>query len=88
MEERSWLNKSVLVFVEVRYRQQASYGGAAGSITPAKQQRIIRAAHLFRQQGTRTSAPWISWPARFDVLAISGSLTKPHIAWLRHAFEC
>ena len=35
-----------LVFVEVRLRRRADFGGAAGCITAAKQARIARAAAL------------------------------------------
>ncbi len=35
---------AVIVFVEVRYRRSASYGDAAASVTPQKQQRLLKAA--------------------------------------------
>ena len=38
-----------LVFVEVRRRASAAFGGAAASITPAKQLRLARAADLLRR---------------------------------------
>ncbi|MFX5046165.1 YraN family protein, partial [Acinetobacter baumannii] len=37
---------SVTVFVEVRYRRSANYGDAASSVTPQKQQRLLKAARL------------------------------------------
>jgi Predicted endonuclease distantly related to archaeal Holliday junction resolvase len=33
---------AVIVFVEVRYRRSASYGDAAASVTPQKQQRLLK----------------------------------------------
>ena len=36
-----------LVFVEVRLRRNAAFGGAAASITPAKRVRLIAAAHAY-----------------------------------------
>ncbi len=67
-----------LVFVEVRRRRRTDYGGAAASVTPAKQRRVLRAAQVWLQAhcGDR-------WPAcRFDVCAIDGH----SIEWIRGAF--
>lgn len=65
-----------LVFVEVRKRSDARFGGAAASITARKQARIIRAAQVYLQ---RYRFPP---PCRFDVIAIDGE----RIEWLRDAF--
>lgn len=66
-----------LVFVEVRQRADQRYGGAAASVTGAKQARLIIAAQIFLQR-------YRSPPAcRFDVVAIDcGSLS-----WLKNAFQ-
>lgn len=66
-----------LVFVEVRFRASARFGGAAASVDPRKQARLITAAshYLQRQAAER--------PCRFDVVAIDGSGA---IHWIRHAF--
>ncbi len=77
-----------LVFVEVRQRASASQGGAAGSVTPAKQRRIVLAArHFLLQLGSEP-------PCRFDVVLIQGPNPMPHvqpaatpITWLRAAFD-
>lgn len=70
-------DRDSLVFVEVRKRADASYGGAAASITPAKQRRLLRAAQFYL---LRYRSP----PAcRFDVVAIDGE----RIAWLKSAIE-
>ncbi|MBB3117367.1 YraN family protein [Pseudoduganella violacea] len=68
---------AVLVFVEVRRRASKRFGGAAASITPAKQRRLIRAAqfYLLRYQPLP--------PCRFDVIAIDGG----QLVWLRHVLE-
>lgn len=66
-----------LVFVEVRARASRSQGGAAASITPAKQRSIVLAA---RHYLLRLPAPP---PCRFDVLAIDGD----EVAWLQGAFD-
>lgn len=67
------------VFVEVRSRAPGGYGGAAASVTPAKQRRIRLQAQRVLQQ--RFGAG--HWPAcRFDVCALDGG----DIDWIRAAF--
>ncbi|WP_075256350.1 YraN family protein [Herbaspirillum camelliae] len=66
-----------VVFVEVRARASTSYGGAAASVTPAKQRRLILAAQRWLQM--QASTP----PCRFDVIALDG----PQLQWLRNAIE-
>ena len=77
-----------LVFVEVRQRASASQGGAAGSITSAKQRRIVLAARHFL---LRLSA---EPPCRFDVVLLQGPNpalgdppTTASLTWLRAAFD-
>ncbi len=66
-----------LVFVEVRARADLRHGGAAASVTPAKQRRLIYAAQHYLL--TMATPP----PCRFDVLAIDGEA----IEWIQAAFE-
>ncbi|NVK24329.1 MAG: YraN family protein [Gammaproteobacteria bacterium] len=66
-----------LVFVEVRYRSSKQYGGAAASITPAKQQKIKKSALFYLSQ--RKIEPNL----RFDVIAIDGN----EINWIQNAFS-
>jgi putative endonuclease len=66
------------VFVEVRQRKSALFGGAAASITPAKQQRLLRAARHYLSR--LRSVP----ECRFDALLIEGD--PPRIEWVRNAF--
>jgi putative endonuclease len=65
-----------LVFVEVRARRSAEFGGAAASIGAVKQQRIVFAAQHYL---ARLGAPP---PCRFDVVTVDGD----RIAWLPAAF--
>ncbi len=66
-----------LVFVEVRKRKSSGFGGAAGSVSYAKQRSIVLAAHHFlRNYG---SPP----PCRFDVVAIENG----RVEWLKAAFD-
>ncbi len=66
-----------LVFVEVRARTSAVFGGAAASISASKQRRVVFAAqHFLRRFNTLP-------PCRFDVVAIHGD----GVEWLRSAFD-
>lgn len=68
---------NVLVFIEVRYRKNAKYGGAASSISHKKQQRIHKTAATYLQKKGNNS------PARFDVIAMQGDM---QINWIKSAF--
>ena len=66
-----------LVFVEVRTRSSAAFGGAAASVSTSKQRRLVFAAqHFLRRYSTPP-------PCRFDVVAIEGD----SVQWLRGAFD-
>jgi len=66
-----------LVFVEVRKRRSSAYGGAAGSVTFAKQRSIVFAAqHFLRSFATLP-------PCRFDVVSIEAG----RVQWLKAAFD-
>jgi putative endonuclease len=67
------------VFVEVRYRRNALFGGAAASVTRSKQQKLLRAAALWLR--SRNSALETT-DCRFDVVAITGT----QVDWLPNAF--
>jgi len=84
MFDKSKLHSRILVFIEVRYRSSQNYGGAAASVTPLKQRRIIRTAQWFRQNQPGYS----KLPCRFDVIAISGANKVDDIRWLKGAFDC
>ncbi|MDB5852130.1 MAG: hypothetical protein JWR22_171 [Herminiimonas sp.] len=66
-----------LVFVEVRQRADRRFGGAAASVTPAKQRRLLLTAQFYLQR--LRSSP----PCRFDVIAIEGG----ELSWLKNAIE-
>ena len=67
----------VLVFVEVRLRRNAGYGGAGASITASKQRRIILAAQHYLAANTKTECD-----CRFDCVLLDGE----KIEWIRDAF--
>lgn len=67
---------ATLVFVEVRLRTNSGYGGAAASITPAKQRRLVLAANHYLAGK--------SLPAcRFDAVLLDGA----NIDWIKNAFQ-
>ena len=71
----------VLVFVEVRLRRNAAFGGAAASVTATKQRRIILAAQHFLMANALTDDD-----CRFDCILLSGTSSND-IEWLRDAFS-
>ena len=75
---------NMLVFLEVRARSNRYFNGAAASVDPRKQQRIIRTAQLFLQRYPQ----WAGMPSRFDVIAFEPpqSGTASRIRWIRSAF--
>jgi putative endonuclease len=76
------LEGATLVLVEVRYRADARFGGAAASVTWHKQRRLVNAArHLLL-----TRRDLRRYPARFDVVACSPAERGMQVEWIRHAF--
>ena len=76
-----------LVFVEVRYRRSNNFGSGAESITNSKQSKLIKTASLYLQQHAKLN----KYPARFDVVSISGFIETENINnidfnWIKNAF--
>lgn len=69
---------STLVLIEVRLRSRSDFGGAAASVTPAKQKKLLATARQYL--ATLKTLP----PCRFDVVALSGDDTPD---WIRNAFD-
>lgn len=69
-----------VIFIEVRMRSSDRFGGAATSITAAKQLKLTRAArhYLAGCEG--------DFPCRFDAILISGE-RENEIEWIRNAFD-
>lgn len=67
-----------LVFVEVRLRRDASFGGAAESVGAAKRARLVAAARRYL-----AGRPEV--PCRFDVLLLD-ALAPARVRWIRDAF--
>ena len=70
--------QGTLVFVEVRSRSNARYGGAIASIGALKRQRIVFAARCYLSSWRQTPA------CRFDVVVVQTG----ELQWIQAAFEC
>lgn len=78
------LDGDTVVFVEVRYRRHAGWGGALESVDFRKQEKLTLAAQSFLQSESR----WADSPCRFDVIAINGDPgTLPALSWVTNAFD-
>lgn len=71
------LDGSELVFVEVRKRKNMDFGGAAQSVSHAKQSRLIKTAKHFLMKYRQVP------PCRFDVIAIEGDRCQ----WMKNVIE-
>lgn len=71
-----------LHFVEVRYRRSTRFGGAAASVTLAKQARIARTASHFLSRHPRYGRARCT----FDVVTVVHANSRPEIEWLTGAF--
>jgi len=69
---------ATLVFVEVRMRASARFGGAAASITAAKRRKLLRTARHYLSGASRMPA------CRFDALLLNGR--NGSFEWLKNAF--
>jgi putative endonuclease len=68
-----------LVFVEVRLRSNANFGGAAMSITAAKRQKLVRTAEHYLQKHGEAAC-------RFDAVLMNAA-SMQGIEWIKNAFE-
>jgi len=79
--------QQTLIFVEVRARRSGLFGGGAGSITIAKQRRLVRTAAHFLQQFPE----YADLDCRFDVITMPSSadaeIALRHLEWIPAAFE-
>lgn len=73
---------STVVFVEVRQRRGSTFGGAAGSISTAKQRRVRRAAGHYLATVLRSS----DLPVRFDAVLVTGDGPRAKLIHVEDAF--
>lgn len=68
-----------LVFVEVRYRSSQQFGGAVTSITSSKITKLRNTAEHYLMTNKLSEID-----CRFDMVGLSGKLSKPEIEWLKN----
>lgn len=73
----------VLVFVEVRFRANTSFGSGAETVDYRKQQKIIKTAQLFLQSNKKMQQR----DCRFDVVSVTLASHEPIIEWHQNAFQ-
>jgi putative endonuclease len=73
-------DRQCIVFVEVKYRKQTSFGHAAEFVTYRKSQRLIKTAYLWLSQ--KGLSPYTT-DFRFDVVAIHQQ--GEDINWIKNA---
>lgn len=71
-----------LVFVEVRYRRNASHGSPVATVDIHKQRKIIKTARFYLQKHGLTNR----MPCRFDVVGITENAGQPEFLWIKNAF--
>jgi putative endonuclease len=71
-----------IVFVEVKARASAEFGGAAAAVTILKQRRVFQMAVDFLAR-----RHFAGRPCRFDVVAIDFEDGKPRVAVYANAFS-
>lgn len=76
------LDGETLVFIEVRFRKNHRFGGAAASIDQRKQQRIIHAAQIYLMQNPRHA----NRSCRFDCVLLD-ALDTNAAEWIKDAFQ-
>lgn len=75
------LDKSTIVFVEVRLRSSTRFMDPLETIDQRKVRRIIRTGQAFLQQ---YKGPYES--CRFDIVTLTGKIRSPRIDWIKNAF--
>lgn len=73
----------VLAFVEVRQRSTGQFGGAAASVGPHKQARLVRTAQIWLPRLAGRFLAGSIPPCRFDVVAVH----PEGVQWLKQAFS-
>lgn len=77
------LDHNELVFIEVKYRRTTDFGSGAEFVTRSKQLKLIRAASYYLLRHPQYSG----LPARFDVVAFTGTGSRLHPEWIQCAFD-
>lgn len=77
-----FLDRRVIVFVEVKTRLDERFGGPVESVNPRKQRKMIKTALFFLSEHKLHHRE-----ARFDVVGISFAGREPVVEHIQNAFE-
>ena len=77
------LDRTCLVFVEVRYRGPGAWSSGLASVDRAKQRRLVRTAELFLRDHPEHRFRTV----RFDVVAATKGNLRLACEWTRGAFD-
>ncbi len=77
------LEKEILVFIEVRYRNNESHLSVVETIDQRKCKKLVTTSKYFINKHRN----YQSNQCRYDVIAITGELDKPAIEWIKNAFQ-
>ncbi|MCZ6804557.1 MAG: YraN family protein [Proteobacteria bacterium] len=77
------LDREVLVFTEVRYRQNEYHMAVVETIDRHKQRKLVKTSEYYLIK----NKTYQSYYCRYDVIAITGGLDKPTIEWIKNAFQ-
>jgi putative endonuclease len=77
------LEKDILIFVEVKARNEDALTSPEEAVNYSKQQKIIKTAKRFLCQ----NPSYQTWTCRFDVISILFTKDSHQIKWLKNAFQ-
>jgi len=77
------LDKHILIFIEVRFREDEDFGTAIETVDHRKQQKVLRAA----QHYLLLNKVYNCRQCRFDVVGITRKNNAVELFWLPNAFD-
>jgi putative endonuclease len=75
-------DQNMIVFVEVKQRSSAAFGGALEAVTAQKMNLLRRAALHYLVKELHSD----DLPCRFDLLLVHGDAQSHRLEWLQNAF--
>ena len=76
------LDDNTVCFIEVKYRKNQDFGGAANAIPYSKKQKIIKTALIFMSENQKLA----NRAMRFDALMLQQIDQDININWIQNAF--
>ncbi len=76
------LDKTTIVFIEVRSRANSRFMTAIETIDNRKIQKILRTSQHYLQQQSGSFES-----CRFDIVTLTGKISSPQIDWIKNAFS-